>query len=102
MRCLKFRQFVNGRFHYWGFLEKDCFIGPINPIDPSQQFTGLFSKSGKEIYEGDVVKSINKGIKVIEWYEDDCQFGVEGTYLYRMANREIIGNIYENPELRET
>jgi uncharacterized phage protein (TIGR01671 family) len=59
MRPLKFRQWVNDRFHYWGFLEKDCFTGPINPSDPSQQFTGLFSKSGKEIYEGDVIEIQN-------------------------------------------
>lgn len=35
MHPIKFRQLVNGRFHYWGFLERDSFIGPVNPLDPS-------------------------------------------------------------------
>ena len=97
MRSIKFRQFVYGRFHYWGFLEKDSFTGPINPRDPSQQFTGLFSKSGKEIYEGDILLLSMEGQDgrpfAIKW-DINC-FNVpriSWTYI-------IIGNIYENPEL---
>ena len=53
MRTLKFRQRVNGRFHYWGFLADGEFVCPENPNDPSDQFTEFFDCRGKEIYEGD-------------------------------------------------
>jgi len=71
-----------------------------------QQFTGLLDKNEKEIYEGDVVKRIgdfgteqypNKQecIEVVEFnnacFNPICEEPIE--------NFEIIGNIYENPEL---
>ena len=76
------------------------------------QSTGLFDRNGKEIFEGDIVDY--KGRKaVIKWH------GSYASFIYRFVDGlqervseweplflayyhfEIIGNIYENPELSE-
>lgn len=65
------------------------------------QFTGLHDKNGKEIYEGDVVTLggvMNYEIKFIRGgFAVDFKDGHR--YLGQFANPEIIGNIWENPEL---
>jgi YopX protein len=67
------------------------------------QFTGLHDNNGKEIYEGDVVEweatdggehFMRRGAVVFK----GGAFTIEGS---RLSSRhdEIIGNIYENPQL---
>jgi len=71
---------------------------------PLMQSTGLRDKTGKEIYEDDVVKTPNGDWGVIR-YEAPF-FGVtvsaDSVSHYRrdwMESCEIIGNIHANPEL---
>jgi len=71
------------------------------------QFVGLKDKNKKEIYEGDIVKN-NYGIFKIVWDKDTLCFTTEPDDYKDWANKnwydiynEVIGNIYENPELLE-
>jgi len=70
------------------------------------QYTGLRDKNGKEMYEGDILKYSydNHGKVVTETLVAEIpgifyQFGNESTYPFDEKECEVIGNIYENPEL---
>jgi uncharacterized phage protein (TIGR01671 family) len=89
---------------------------------PLMQYTGLKDKNGKEIYEGDIVnigiingsgklpydgKEKERIVQVI-WSEFRSSFAIKfnenaNTDLFNYARNgkefEIIGNIFENPEL---
>jgi len=76
-----------------------------------QQYTGLKDKNGKEIYEGDIVDShahIDNDyyFREVVYSSDSCGLRFKpGTGIILCKNNadkgcfNIIGNIYENPEL---
>jgi hypothetical protein len=66
------------------------------------QYTGLKDKNGKEIFEGDVTTSEigDEPMAVVFWEGCFCHKWPDGNgHIFNPKNIEIIGNIYENPEL---
>lgn len=126
MRTIKFRAknldgewvygfYVEEERHTLNGFEKKYFIvndgyDYVKP-DTVGQFTGLYDKNGKEIYEGDIIleklKRSRKDGDLHEIVFEDCQwFGKNkdgaATSLSLLNDFhviKIIGNIHDNPEI---
>ena len=73
----------------------------------AMQSTTLKDKNNVEIYEGDIVKNEYAETYVVKWLdagfylEERYNGGFDYSELHFGNNKEVIGNIYENPELLE-
>lgn len=67
------------------------------------QYTGLHDKNGKEIYKGDIAKYENMTGKIMFFNGSFIMSDFEETEEWELgvinAETEVIGNIYDNPEL---
>ena len=118
MREIKFRGKISkllrngGRWIFWGINGTDM----IDSVDPETigQLTGLTDKNGVEIYDGDIVNAWDWGqppnklicVSKVYWDSDDKGWGLspdpaDGDRYDLFRNIEVIGNIYETPELIE-
>lgn len=87
----------------------ECEVAP----ETVGQFSGLYDCDGKEIYEGDILKWEKDGLMYVVrfWHGmfyasvKECNDGIFGGFpLHALTEHEdrkceIVGNIYDNPEL---
>lgn len=115
MRDIKFRSWGPSCKHMWQWEELKGTAAVLLFGEPKKergvsipmQYTGIKDKNGKEIYEGDVLTNGDSYIKyVVEFIDSGFKARQTGNQssiglMYHQDFLEIIGNIYENPELLE-
>ncbi len=127
MKKIKFRIFNKKIKSYIDIHSSAIMIDELNDLNDNlivEQFTGLHDKNGKEIYTGDILqlKKLDgsvllykifcvKGGFAFNTHQDDFYKTQIEIYFYEstsdmqnssfISTLEIIGNIFENPELLE-
>ena len=99
--------------HLW-IVHEEGAISSKSPSITIMQYTGLEDKNGTEVYEGDIVHArvyyscedwFDAGehdydfIADVKWDNEKMAYLCNGYYLHEIEEVEIVGNIYENPEL---
>lgn len=101
---------MNGMAEIYRNRNQEIELRPRDEKITLMQSTGLFDKNGKEIFEGDIVKMAKDVYSDPTYYEvirprggayrlESNQHGCELWLRHTIC--EVIGNIYENPELLE-
>jgi len=106
----------DGKINTWEVGEEDKYLSEYHDDLVLMQFTGLLDKKGVEIWEGDILKT--RIMYDYDLFSEDIIKAVEfvgGQFnpmretkmtKYRILplyyDFEVIGNVFENPELLET
>lgn len=80
--------------------------------DTVGQYTGLTDKNGTKIFEGDIIDFLDRSgyddYGIVQYDVNETEFGFVYGSIYEGLGRhyqpkdvEVIGNIYDNPELLE-
>lgn len=117
MRDIKFRVWTgNQMLSAFTLFDIQNELASVSTRDTIMQYTGVDDKNGTPIYEGDIVEGTCLGFcdeeefkDVIEFINGSFSFSKErwtdGTYdWYSLENYdsdelEVVGNIYENPDM---
>ena len=89
-------------------LDTRCDLLPFDEVELMQS-TGLKDKNGVDVYQGDIIRCTSGCLHEVIWLEEyggTFIGGMPAWYLSGLRNgyswtgrEEVIGNIYENPEL---